>query len=115
MIDAQIVHLRSALAAFQSDVHITAVEHGWHEKPRSMGESIALMHSELSEALEAARHGNPPDDKVPEYDGISAEFADVIIRILDTAEASGLNVIGALIAKAEYNKSRPYKHGGKKF
>ena len=42
-----------------TDVHENAVQHGWWEKDRSNGELIALMHSELSEALEALRNGNP--------------------------------------------------------
>jgi len=73
------------------------------------------MHSELSEALEADRHGNPPDDKIPEFSGIEAELADTIIRILDTAEADGLDVIGAMVAKAEMNVGRSHKHGGKAY
>ncbi len=82
---------------------------------RNVGESIALMHSELSEALEAARHGNPPDDKVPSYSGIETELADVVIRIADVSCAHGWRVAEAIEAKIAYNKTREYKHGGKQF
>ncbi len=104
------------LKNIQKDIHATAVEKGWWEKSeRNFGESIALMHSELSEALEASRAGNPPDDKIPEYSGIEAELADCVIRILDVAEGNGFDVIGAMKAKIDYNKTRSYKHGGKTF
>jgi NTP pyrophosphatase (non-canonical NTP hydrolase) len=89
----------------------TAISKGFWETPREEGTLIALMHSELSEALEAVRHGNPPDDKIPEFSGVEAEFADVIIRIMDYAGYHDLNVAGAVIAKMEYNPTRPYKHG----
>ena len=61
----------------------------WDGNERNNGELIALMHSELSEALEAIRHGNPADDKIPEYSGACAELADCIIRIMDTAHVRG--------------------------
>ncbi len=88
-------------------------ENGWWEKDRNKGELIALMHSELSEALEYYRHGNPMSDHIPEFTGMEEEFADTIIRILDYAEGYGLNVAGAILSKLEFNKTRGYKHGGK--
>ena len=97
------------------EVNHIAIEKGWWEGERNEGELIALMHSELSEALEAIRNGNPPDDKLSEFTGVEAELADVIIRIMDMAAAKGYRVGEAVIAKINYNKNRPYKHGGKKF
>ena len=70
-----------------------------------------MMHSELSKALEAIRHGNPPDDKCPEFNGATVEFADVIIRILDTCHQRGWPLAEAIVAKHAYNQTRPYKHG----
>lgn len=72
---------------------------------------IALMHTELAEVTEAMRHGDPPDDKIPEFSGAEAELADCIIRIMDFAQGRRLRVAEAIVAKMEYNSTRPYKHG----
>ena len=109
------IEMVDLLALFQREIHCTAKEKGWWDDPSELGTNIALMHSELSEALEADRHGNPPDDKIPEFSGVEAEFADVIIRILDCAEAHGFDVIGAMMAKTKMNKTRSRMHGGKKY
>ena len=96
-------------------VHRNALIHGWWghsgKEDRNFGEMIALMHSELSEALEAQRCGNPPDKHCPDLSSVEVEFADVIIRMMDTAAALGLRVPEAILAKHQYNISRPYLHG----
>lgn len=107
-------NLISYLSAFGDAVHANAREKGWWEKPREFPELVALMHSELSEALEAYRAGDPPDDKIPEFSGMTAELGDCIIRILDFCHAKGLPIEEALIAKHKFNKTREYRHGGKK-
>lgn len=102
----------NGIAVAQAMAHTTATFAGWYRDPatgapikRNFGEVIALMHSELSEALEADRKGLA-DDKLPHRSGVEVEFADCIIRILDTAEALGLDVAGALIEKNRYNQRR---------
>jgi len=94
------------------DIHRNAVEHGfWPPEGRNNGEAIALMHSELSEALEALRDGNPKSVKAPGYSQLEEELADVIVRVLDFAGGLELDVAGALLAKMQYNAGRPPKHG----
>lgn len=95
-------------------VYQEAIKKGWWEGPRNDGELIALMHSELSEGLEALRKGLP-SDHIPEFSGIEEELADVVIRIMDYSQQRGLRVALAIEAKMTYNKTRAYKHGGKKF
>ena len=51
-------------------------------------------------------------DKKPE--GVAIELADCIIRILDYCGKAGIDIENAIRIKHEYNKSRPYRHGGKK-
>lgn len=92
-----------------------AVQKGWWDEERNDGELLALMHGEISEALEGIRVGNPADDHIPQYTSAEAELADVVIRIMDMAFARDWDVAGAIVAKAIYNMSRPRMHGGKKF
>ncbi len=77
--------------------------------------NVALCHSELSELLEGARHGNPPDDKIPTFSSAEAEAADTVIRLMHMAHDMKWRFAEAIIAKLEFNQTREHKHGGKKF
>ena len=79
------------------------------------GQKIALVTSESSEKLEAIRHGNPPDDKIPEFTGAEAEGSDELLRIMDHSHARQWSVAEALVAKMKMNATRAAMHGGKRF
>lgn len=116
--------------------HATQVEKGFVEegKPRNFAECIALVHSELSEALEGHREGVVEPgfgDKYNielEINSIAStkevttiydrykkspgfELADAVIRILGMVEEHGIEDFEWYITtKMAYNKKRPYKH-----
>lgn len=77
---------------------------------RNRGELIALVHSELSEALEADRK-QLKDDHLPEYDGFDVELVDALIRLFDMFGAYNIPLDEILQKKLQYNAARPYKHG----
>jgi len=96
--------------------HKTAVEKGWHDKPRTVGDFLMLMVSELAEALEEYRNGKDIDevylvDGKPE--GVPVEIADVLIRIFDFCGWYEIDIEQVTLDKMEYNGIRPYRHGGK--
>ncbi len=72
---------------------------------RNKGELLALIHSEISEALEGERK-NLMDDKLPHRKMAEVELADAMIRILDYVGGFGYDIQGALEEKLEYNKTR---------
>ena len=96
--------------------HEIAKSKGWWDEDRGIPELIALMHSELSEALEEYRDGNSFNVR---FDGdkplgFTVELADVLIRIFDMAGKYELDLDYALEQKIKYNSTRNYRHGNKK-
>lgn len=108
-----------------SSIYENAASKGWwnentpEERAAKIPEKIALMHSELSEALEEYRDGHPPtaiyykESNPQKPEGIPMEIADVVIRALDFCAGYGIDIDEALRIKMKYNATRPFKHGGK--
>ena len=112
--------------------HRNAVNHGFWEPGPDFGTAIALIHSELSEALEEMRTGNKirPGSPTPmvyysgdgyvatmptkcckKPEGVAIELADAVIRIADLCGHMGIDLESAIALKMKYNEGRPLKHG----
>ena len=121
-------HASLSLRSLQEAAHRTALDKGWwapmqdpsaeaNHRERSLPEQIALMHSELSEALEEVRKPNARpfyldmDKDKPE--GWAVELADCVIRIMDTCAYYNQDLQGLIEMKMKYNETRPHRHGNK--
>jgi NTP pyrophosphatase (non-canonical NTP hydrolase) len=104
------------LASLVSVAFGMARERGWHDRALNVPEKLALIHSEVSEALEAFRIGDMGlrvDSATGKPEGFDAELADVIIRIGDLAGILNIDLEEAIVVKMKYNATRPYRHGNK--
>lgn len=78
---------------------------GWHDEPRETGTALALIHSEVSEALEADRKGD--------VGNFREELADICIRVFDLCGEMKIDLEYEIRLKMEINRQRTHKHGGK--
>lgn len=118
--------LAIALRTLTEDVYAVNRANGWFEKDRTVGEDIALLHSEASEALEAYREhgldditadpvfaGNGDVVAVPKPEGFGSECADILIRLVDTCKRRGIDLAFETERKLAFNVTRGIRHGNK--
>ena len=103
---------------FTSEIREWAIEKGWRNSaadPRDPAGLLMLITTEIAEACEAFREGNPPCDRpgMGQYTHAEEELADAIIRILQMGDEFQFDVPGALMAKMRFNWTREHKHGKK--
>ena len=108
------------LNELRDELHGLAKTKGWYDQPETDDQFIARFvantHGELSELWEAHRKGllNHPCDKDTALTYLEEEMADIIIRTLDACGRLNVDIERAVLLKHEHNKSRAYRHGGKK-
>lgn len=115
------------MSDMQEYIYKTSEDHGWWEGEPNIPEKLALIHSEISEALEEYRKGVALDlvyfgdptigtvavDAKSKPEGFGVELADAIIRILDLCGYLQIDMAELIALKHNYNLTRSYRHGGK--
>ena len=121
--------MKKTIPEMTAEIREVNIKLGWHTpNANTFGDYIALLHSELSEALEAYRdyrladataeqrcfEEQPcPAHPLPKPEGVGSEFADVLIRLLSTCDILGIDLDAEYARKIAYNATRSFQHGGR--
>jgi NTP pyrophosphatase (non-canonical NTP hydrolase) len=94
--------------------YTNAVRKGfWPSADVNLAEALMLMVTELAEACEAERRGNPTSEHITGFSAVEEELADVILRIYNLCGKKHWRIAEAVLAKLDFNATRPYLHGKK--
>lgn len=114
-----------------AQIHENNKAKGFYDDQKNIGEMLALIHSEVSEALECDRKGRECQIIAAAFndskedilfkagfeenikDTFADELADIVIRVLDLAAFKEIDIDAHIKAKVRYNTLRPHKHGKK--
>jgi len=123
-----------------TEIHENTKSKGFFDSEKNIGEMLCLIHSEVSEALEADRknhyckisasmlagladkdYGISFNDEKRSSEHFESlvkntfedELADVVIRVLDLCAFKGIDIESHIKAKIRYNSGRQHKHGKK--
>ncbi len=124
--------MTKTLNELRDEIYNNAIDKGFWDGERNMGELLMLVVTELSEALEVHRNGGGistvdgmmrvaldkmDDEQFKEHFGLIVkdsfpdEMADSIIRLLDICGGHDIDIDWHIQAKMRYNKMRGRLHG----
>jgi NTP pyrophosphatase (non-canonical NTP hydrolase) len=112
------------MAELQADIVENNKAKGWHDDPPDLPAAMMMLVTEAVEAVEAWRaHGTEDATRMnltgslthpSKPEGVGSEFADILIRLLDDCYLFGIDLQAEVERKIAYNRTREYRHGGKR-
>ncbi len=95
-----------SIKEWQETITEYAVDHGFNWNPNDIDTMLLRIHSEVSEASEAARDENMEE--------LAEEMADIFIRLANACEVMGIDLEAEVAKKHSKNLLRQKLHGRKR-